>query len=172
MNFTLLSDWQGQSVEGFLMSQKYDGWRTGISGGKLLTRGGNFLNSPQWFVNGLPDGLDCELWAGLGNFHSIQGLMRDGWHGLRLMVFDAVMPGTFRQRLQYLKTLKLPAHCQMVEHIRCRGTEHLIEFADAIVEAGGEGAVVRDPRAVYQPGRSGSVLRWVPIDPEVNRRVA
>jgi len=172
MDFTLLRDWQGHSCEGFLMSEKLDGWRVMVSDGRLVTRGGNFLDAPAWFTAGLPDGTDAELFAGRGNFHSIQGRMRDGWHGLQLMVFDAVMAGTFRKRLAYLKTLTLPPHVALVPHIRCNGVEHLIEFADAIVAAGGEGAVIRDPRAGYVHGRTDSVLRWVPVDPALNRRVA
>jgi DNA ligase-1 len=172
MEFQLLRDYLGQPCEGFLMSEKFDGWRVMVSGGRLVTRGGNFLDAPDWFTAGLPDGIDCELHPGRGNFHSIQGRMRDGWRGLQLMVFDCVMDRAFRKRLAYLKTLALPSHCELVPHIRCEGTVHLIEFADQIVANGGEGAVVRNPRAPYVAGRSEDVLRWVPVDPALNRRKA
>jgi hypothetical protein len=81
MDFTLLRDYFGQSCEGWLMSEKFDGWRVGVSGGRLVTRGGNFLDAPQWFMDGLPDGIDAELFAGRSAFYSIQGRMRDGWCG-------------------------------------------------------------------------------------------
>ena len=168
--FQLLKDYCGQDVAGFFLSEKLDGWRVMVSGGRLVTRGGNFLSAPQWFMDGLPDGIDAELFAGRGGFNQIQGMMRDGWHGLSLQAFDAVMPGTFRKRLAYLRTLELPSHVQLVEQIKCKDTKHLVEYADAICEAGGEGAVVRNPAARYVQGRSGDVLRWVPVDPRVNRR--
>jgi DNA ligase-1 len=50
------------------MSEKYDGWRVMVSGGRLVTRGGNFLNAPAWFMDGLPDGIDAELFAGRGGW--------------------------------------------------------------------------------------------------------
>jgi hypothetical protein len=172
MNFQLLTDWQGTDCKGWYLSEKADGWRVGVQDGKLITRGGNFLNAPAWFMDGLPEGIDSELFAGRGNFNLIQGMMRDGWHGLTLQVFDAVIPGPFRARLAYLKMLELPDHCQIVPQIRCKDAAHLIEHANAVVDAGGEGSVVRDPRAPYVAGRSGSVLRWVPVDPAINRRRA
>lgn len=168
--FQLLKDYCGQDVAGFFLSEKLDGWRVMVSGGRLVTRGGNFLSAPAWFMDGLPDGIDAELFAGRGGFNQIQGAMRDGWHGLTLQVFDAVIPGGFRSRLAFLGSLELPGHCQIVPQIRCRDTKHLIEYADAICEAGGEGAVVRDPATRYVQGRSGDVLRWVPQEPRLNRR--
>jgi DNA ligase-1 len=170
MDFTLLRDYCGTPVEGHFLSEKFDGWRVGVSGGRLITRGGNFLNAPSWFMDGLPDGIDAELFAGRGNFNLIQGMIRDGWHGLTLQVFDAVIPGPFRSRLAYLKTLELPGHCRIVNQIRCRDTEHLIRFADEVVSGGGEGAVVRNPASRYVQGRTDDVLRWVPQDPARNRR--
>jgi DNA ligase-1 len=173
VNFQLLTDYCGQDCDGFLMSEKMDGWRCGLFGGKLWTRGGIQLDAPEWFLAGLPDcALDGELFAGRGEFNSIQRRLRDGWRGLQLMVFDCVMDGAFRKRLAYLKTLALPSHCELVPHIRCRDTVHLLEFADQIVANGGEGAVVRNPRAPYVAGRSEDVLRWVPVDPALNRRKA
>ena len=168
--FQLLRDYGGSPCESFCLSEKVEGWRVRGSGGRLVPRGENFLNAPAWFMDGLPVGIDAELFAGRGNFNLIQGMMRDGWHGLSLQAFDAVMPGTFRKRLAYLRTLELPSHVQLVEQIKCKDTKHLIEYADAVVDAGGEGAVVRDPAARYVQGRSGDVLRWVPQCPRLNRR--
>jgi DNA ligase-1 len=175
VNFQLLTDYCGQDCDGFLMSEKMDGWRCGLFGGKLWTRGGIQLDAPEWFLAGLPDcALDGELFAGRGEFNSIQRRLRDGWHGLTFQVFDAPeIVAPFRKRLAFLKTLELPDHCRLVEHIRCRDTVHLLAFADAIVAAGGEGAVVRNPRAGYVHGRTDDVLRWCPQDPSINRpRVA
>jgi len=86
-------------------------------------------------------------------------------------VFDAPeMVAPFKARYKFLQYVNLPAHASLVRQERCRDTKHLIEAADAIVAAGGEGMVVRDPRAMYQAGRTHDVLRWVPQCPTLNRR--
>ena len=72
------------------------------------------------------------------------------------------------ERLEYL----VRAHVGIVKQIRCTDTRHLVEYADEIVIAGGEGAVVRNPRARYIAGRTDDVLRWVPQCPRMNRRKA
>jgi DNA ligase-1 len=152
------------------MSEKLDGWRVMWNGANFILRGGGVLRVPDRWKAGMPSiALDGELFAGRGEFNAIQTLMAAGWHGLTFQAFDAPMSGTFRQRLAFLKSLSLPDHVGIVAHIRCTDTRHLIEQADAIVTAGGEGAVVRRAGARYVQGRSGDVLRWVPQCPRVNR---
>lgn len=173
MNLQLLTDYRGQLIDGWLASEKLDGWRIFWDGSQLWTREGNLLNPPAWFHSGLPETpLDGELFAGRGNFNSIQSLIANGWHGLTFEVFDTPQPGTFRQRMSDLKAIPLPFHVRIVAQSKCNGTEHLLELADAVCDAGGEGIVVRDPRAHYEGGRSDSALRWVPQHPRVNRRSA
>jgi DNA ligase-1 len=172
--FQLLRDYEGQPIDGWLMSEKLDGWRVMWNGAEFILRGGGVLRVPDRWKAGMPSiALDGELFAGRGEFDTIQGRIARGCHGLTFQVFDAPMSGTFRQRLALLKSLSLPEHVGVVAHVRCRDTRHLIEHADAIVTAGGEGAVVRRAAARYALGRSGDVLRWVPQCPRVNRlRVA
>jgi DNA ligase-1 len=170
--FQLLQDYQGQDVKGFFMSPKMDGWRLGWTGQDFILRGGGVLRVPDSWKRGMPTtALDGELWGGNGSLYELQGRIRDGFHGLSFQVFDApTATGSFRKRLAFLGGLSLPDHVAIVPQIRCRDTAHLVEFADQIVMDGGEGAVVRDPRATYREGRSSSVLRWVPVDPALNRR--
>jgi DNA ligase-1 len=172
MKPTLLRDYCGTPCEGWLMSEKLDGWRAMWTGFDFVSREGRILPAPEWFKLGMPRHmLDGELFAGRGNFNLIQSLMGDGWFGLTYQVFDApAMVAPFRKRLEFLKTLSLSSHAAIVEHVRCRDTAHLIEFANTIVDAGGEGAVIRNPKALYREGRTDDVLRWVPQDPAINRR--
>jgi DNA ligase-1 len=173
MQPTLLRDYQGQSVDGWMMSEKLDGWRVMWDGAEFVTREGNTLAAPAWFKSGMPAvALDGELFAGRGNFNAIQTLMATGWHGLTFQAFDAPSDAPFRARYKQLLTLTLPAHVGIVKQIRCTDTRHLVEHADEIVTAGGEGAVVRNPRARYIAGRTDDVLRWVPQCPRLNRRKA
>ena len=172
MKHLLLRDYQGQDVSGWLMSEKLDGWRAFWNGTDFVTREGNVLNAPEWFKAGMPAMmLDGEIFAGRGNFNTIQGRMRDGWHGLTFQVFDAPeVVAPFRARLKFLQGVSLPSHASLVPHIRCRDTQHMVEHTDAIVIDGGEGVVVRDPRAMYEQGRTTTALRWVPQCPRLNRR--
>lgn len=172
ITFQLLTDYAGQDVKGFFMSPKLDGFRCGWTGQDFILRGGGVLRVPGWWKVGMPTiALDGELYAGLGGLYEIQGRIAHGFHGLSFQAFDApAVAGSFRSRLKFLAGVSLPPHASLVPHVRCRDTQHLVEFADAICEAGGEGAVVRDPKAIYREGRSGSVLRWVPQDPALNRR--
>lgn len=170
MNPTLLRDYQGQAVSGWLMSEKLDGWRLMWNGEDYVLRGGGILRVPESWKIGMPAcPLDGELFAGRGQFNRTQTLIAGGFRGLTFHAFDAPSDLPFRQRLAFLQSIPLPDHCRMAPHIRCKGTEHMIDAADAIVSDGGEGVVVRDPRAAYQPGRSGAVLRWVPQCPAKNR---
>ena len=169
--FQLLRDYCGQPCEGWLMSEKLDGWRVMWDGQNFITRQGNVLNAPSWFTAGLPDhALDGELFAGRRNFNAIQGMIANDWRGLTFQIFDApMMDAPFRKRYAFINSLVLPDHCGIVKQIRCNGTEHALDIADQIVDQGGEGVVVRNPRAKYEIGRTWNVLRWVPQAPAKNR---
>lgn len=168
----LLKDWQGSDPTGWIMSEKLDGWRVLWTGSRFVTRGGNELAVPDSWKVGMPDfPLDGELFAGRGRFNKIQLAIANGFDGLTFHAFDSpAHGGRFRARIAFLAALTLPPHVHIIPHVRCRGEAHLLEFADAVVAAGGEGAVIRDPRSLWQGGRSGDILRWVPQDPAVNRR--
>lgn len=171
MKLQLLTDYQGQLIDGWLVSEKRDGHRIFWDGSLLWTRGGHLLNPPDWFVAGLPNmPLDGELFASRGGFNEIPSRINSDWSGLTFEIFDTPQAGTFKQRLRLLKSLSLPPHAHVLEQSVCRDTQHLIELADAICDAGGEGVVVRDPKAPYVAGRSDSALRWVPRPPIENRR--
>lgn len=171
MKPTLLRDWEGSDVAGWLLSEKLDGWRAVFDGENFITRQGNVLNAPDWFLDGMPNkALDGELFLGRGEFNGIQGAMAGGWFGLRFMVFDAPSELPFAKRVEILSKLSLPGHCELVPHVPCKSIERMVAFADDVVTNGGEGVVVRDPKAPYQPGRTSGVLRWVPRCPSLNRR--
>jgi DNA ligase 1 len=167
----LLRDWQGSNPAGWLMSEKLDGWRVLWTGADYVTREGNVLRVPDSWKVGMPGiALDGELFAGRGEFHTIQRRLAGGCDGLTFHVFDVPgVAGRFRARAAVLASLSLPSHCRVVPQVRCKGESHLLEFADAIVAAGGEGAVIRNPRSAWQAGRSGDILRWVPQCPAINR---
>ena len=149
-----------------------DGFRMVWDGKSFISRQGKVFTAPEWFKAGMPKKpLDGELFLGRGMFNGIQAAMACGWRGLRYMVFDCpLVQGGFSERLEDLKSLSFPAHCQLVPQEPVEGIEAMMAFAGDVVASGGEGAVVRAPRAVYTAGRTSDVLRWVPQDPALNRK--
>jgi DNA ligase-1 len=170
MEFALLKDHAGQDVSGWLLSEKFDGWRCGWDGADFVTRQGEVLDAPAWFKAGMPAfELDGELFAGRGQFNRIQGLMANGWHGLTYAVFDCPSDMPFAARARVLGALPLPSHATPVEQRLCANNGDLMGFACRIVNEGGEGAVVRRADSQWRAGRSGDVLRYVPQSPRLNR---
>jgi DNA ligase-1 len=170
MEFALLKDWSGQDVSGWLLSEKLDGWRLGWDGSDFVTRQGEVLDAPDWFRAGMPAfELDGELFAGRGQFNRIQGMMRDGWHGLTYAVFDCPSDMPFASRARVLGALSLPSHARPVTHRSCANNGDMMGFGVKVCMEGGEGAVVRRPDSQWKAGRSGDVLRYVPQSPRLNR---
>ena len=169
---TLLRDWEGSDVAGWYMSEKLDGWRMLWDGENFISRQGKIFDAPEWFKNGMPNKvLDGELFLGRGMFNGIQAAMSGGWSGLEFRIFDAPeIKGDYKKRLRSYRLGKKPAHIRLVGHTLCEGIEHMMEYAAEIVTNGGEGVVLRDPRAIYKAGRTSDVLRWVPQDPALNRQ--
>jgi DNA ligase-1 len=169
----LLTDYTGANVRGWLMSEKLDGWRVMWDGENFFSRELGLLAAPEWFKAGMPAvALDGELFAGRGEFNAIQGMMRDGWHGLTFHAFDLpAVSGSYVTRLRAMQALALPPHASVLEQLPVASTLDVIRAADAVVAAGGEGVVVRNPKGKYLPGeRTNDVARWVPQDPAKNRR--
>lgn len=170
MKPTLLRDWMGHKVKGWLMSEKLDGWRLMWNGVDYITRQGNVLQAPDSWYDGMPDcWLDGELFAGLGQFNTIQGRIANDWSGLSFQVFDVPCKDSFLVRLGHLEALKLPEHCGKVKFGTIRDDAHFCNAGIDVCAAGGEGVVARNPHATYTPGRTNDVLRWVPQDPSINR---
>ncbi|MFT4691407.1 MAG: DNA ligase [Verrucomicrobiia bacterium] len=157
---------------GWWISEKYDGIRAHWNGKALLTRGGNKVHAPDYFLAELPEGinLDGELWMGRGKFEETMSTVRrntpdDRWHQVQFMVFDAPkVIGDFELRMDFLRrTLPRNAkHLKRVPHTRCTGTEHLIARRDRVVAAGGEGLMIRKPDSEYEPGQSPTLLKVKP----------
>ncbi|MDC2889384.1 hypothetical protein [Psychrosphaera algicola] len=63
--------------QGYWLSEKYDGIRAYWNGTTLLTRRGNQIHCPQWFIENLPKtALDGELWISRGQFEQVSSTVR------------------------------------------------------------------------------------------------
>jgi DNA ligase-1 len=157
----------------YWVSEKYDGVRAYWDGAKLLTRGGNLIHAPDWFMAGWPRmALDGELWAGRGKFEQTSATVRDAkpddaaWRKVRFMVFDLpTHPGNFTQRLTKLQPeiarLALP-WVVAVTQFKISDHASLEQELQRIVAAGGEGLMLHRGSSLYRAERTGDLLKFKP----------
>lgn len=161
MNALLLSDYIGQTVEGWLASEKIDGIRALWNGSEFISRNGVVFNVPDWFKVGMPDcALDGELFAGSLGL-TVSATQAGRWHEVTFHAFDAPSAAPFKDRVANLATMVLPSHCEAVTHW-LTDTLGAIRKADEIASNGGEGLVVRDPAKPYVAGRTAAALKIKP----------
>lgn len=160
----------GVPLQHYWVSEKYDGIRAHWDGQRLLSRQGLPIDHPAWFTQGWPaTPLDGELWAGRGQFAAAQSAValgrsaEAGWRQLRYMVFDLpAHPGPFTTRQTALQSAvariqqpwvqtapqwQVGSHTQLQQQLR------------ALVQAGGEGLMLRHADAPYRAGRSSDLLK-------------
>ena len=140
-----------------------DGIRAFWNGFNLLSKAGNFLRCPPWFISGLAEDitLDGELWMGPRTSHNdvmstIQSENgKHPWSRIGYYLFDTPSStGTFLERMKELSVIgsRIGGHVHLVTHKECVGNSHVLEYLQSVVIAGGEGVILRNPCAHYQPG--------------------
>lgn len=158
----------------YLVSEKIDGVRAFWDGRVLRTRHGNPINAPAWFLASFPaQPLDGELWIGRGQFDRLSATVRRQvpdeleWRQVRYLVFELPhAPGSFRERVQALRTLVSGAGVPWllpVEQFEVKSRQALDQKLTEIVKAGGEGLMLHRADAQYMTGRSDVLLkmkRW------------
>lgn len=155
------------NITDYLASEKLDGVRAIWTGSEFITRHGNILNVPEWFKAGMPPvRLDGELWIGHGTFAELQSAMQrkgGNWAGIRYMIFDAaILRKTTTERIAFLETLFLPAHCTVIPHASLDNHAELDDMETDIVARGGEGICLRHKDEFYRPNNFLKVKRIFP----------
>jgi DNA ligase 1 len=173
----------GVPLADYLVSEKLDGVRGYWDGDKLLTRGGERIEAPDWFTAGWPDfPMDGELWVGRGQFASAVSIVRTktpddaAWRTLRFMVFDLpAHPGPYTERNEALKSLlgglALP-WLHPVEQFKVADRAELRVAFDRVVGNGGEGLMLHRAASLYQAGRSDDLLKLKPYEDAEARIIA
>lgn len=164
---------QRADLRAYLVSEKLDGVRAYWDGARLITRGGHYINAPDWFTDALPPiPLDGELWLGRGRFARASGIVRrldpepGTWRDMRYMLFD--LPGAdghFEARLAMLRRLTAAmdqAHVGLVEQTPVADHAALMARLERVVDAGGEGLMLHRRGAPYRAGRSDDLLKVKP----------
>lgn len=151
------------------MSEKLDGIRAYWNTKELLTRKGNKIYAPKWFIKSLPNfELDGELWTKRDDFENIQSIVMDKkpskkWKEITYNIFEVPkQKGDFLSRLElaqkYIEKGKLQ-HIKVIKQIKIKNKAHLEEFMNEIINKKGEGVIVKNPTLKYFQGRSLNILK-------------
>ena len=160
-------------VTKYLVSEKLDGVRAIWDGNTLRFRSGKEIKAPRWFVDGLPKRpLDGELWIKRGVFERLSGIVRkdvpdDGeWRQVRYMIFERPgAPGTFRERAEAMRQIARDANVpwlREIEQFSVVDRNSLQKRFKEVVKAGGEGLMLHRADALYETGRSDTLLKMKP----------
>ena len=157
-------------LDSYWVSEKYDGVRAYWDGQKLLSRQGNIIHAPGWFIEPLPvEQLDGELWIARGMFDPLSGIIRrqspddKDWQRVKYMLFD--LPASsliFDDRLQQLKAIVVKIdrpHVRLVKQQRIAAQKLLMQKLDEVVAAGGEGLMLHLGSSTYKAFRSDDLLK-------------
>jgi DNA ligase-1 len=161
----LLGTYKDQNVTGWVMSEKLDGIRAYWDGEKLLSRSGKEIKAPEWFITDYPPfAIDGELWTKRGDFERISSIVRDQtpsdeWREVKHYIFEVPqVKGDLHDRLAKVKPYA-NTFIKIIEQIAIRDKKHLSDFHKDIESKGGEGVVVRDPKAPYISKRTHRALK-------------
>jgi ATP-dependent DNA ligase len=160
-------------VEGWFMSEKLDGIRAYWDGKTFWSKNAKIINVPESFKNLPSYPLDGELWAGYGENEKLLASLKMScgvyrktnldWTKIIFCVFDAPgEEGTYDKRHLFLQnnfTQYCNINISLVPMQICKGKDHLEKLLGEIVEKGGEGVMIYDPKLPYQPGRCKNVLK-------------
>ncbi len=160
-------------VTRYLVSEKLDGVRAIWDGSILRFRSGKEINAPRWFVDGLPKRpLDGELWIARGKFERLSGIVRkdvpddNEWRQVRYMVFELPgAPGSFRERAEAMREIVRQANIpwlREIEQFSVVDRNSLQKRMKEVVKAGGEGLMLHRADALYETGRSDTLLKMKP----------
>ena len=155
------TDWQGQDLSGWYISEKFDGCRAFWDGQTLWSRGGIAIEIPDDWAEALPAGqmLDGELYFGVDGSRKCATAIRCGkfLEGMSYRVFDAPQEtGGYVERLAAVEAnaIVMPVSVRTAEN-----SDDVLCEMRRIQERGGEGVMARHPGLGYQPGRTSQLLK-------------
>lgn len=155
---------------GWWISEKLDGVRAYWNGKCFYSRLGNAFYAPSWFTADLPKDmhLDGELFGGRGEFQSTVRIVKnagcDDYKKIKYHVFDTLSLETkpFEERIAAIKDYfeeKKPKYAHFVEHTKCTSKKQLDDQMNYVLDRGGEGLMIRQPKSKYERTRSKTLLK-------------
>ncbi len=169
---------QNIDVSKYWVSEKLDGVRAYWDGKQLISRGGQRIHAPAWFVADFPPiALDGELWLGRNQFAQTMSIISklqpidSEWLHIRYHVFELPnAPGTFTERLGALQALaaqssnpptpaEKPRYWQLIPQFRLPDHRALMTKLQELEQQGAEGLMLHHQDALYKTGRSSDLLK-------------
>lgn len=158
-----------KNIIGWVVSEKLDGVRGFWDGKRLLTRSGNELYPPKWFLENYPPfAIDGELWTKRADFENIVSIVRSKnsnirWQDITHNIFEVPnQSGGVLQRLDILSKYlqQNPSKfIKIIEQLPIKSKKQIKLLLDKVVSNNGEGLVVRNPNTPYQVGRLSNALK-------------
>lgn len=163
-------------VDGWWISEKFDGVRATWDGKHFVSRNGNEYTIPEFLKKQLKQidkgclPLDGELWFGYNTFTVCSGAARkdkiddEVWKNAKYLVFDIQDTKLkFEERLNKFKTvlseLKLPNVYAVKFKQFNPETMNIDEELKKVENKGGEGLMIRKPGSMYVYKRSKDMLK-------------
>jgi len=161
------------NITNWLMSEKLDGIRAYWDGKNLISKNGNIINAPSWFIKDFPKfPLDGELWTKRNDFENIQSIVLDKnpskqWNEITYNIFEVpfenpMQKGNFFKRLEKIQNWQEENNNQyikIIKQIRCENKEHLDKYLNELVNKKAEGIIIKNPYLEYFTGRSSNILK-------------
>ena len=191
LEFMLAKECKQQIPKNWLVSEKYDGYRSRYEPGLgFFSRNNNQFHAPDWFISIMPNySLDGELWCGRDKFQSLAKIRKnktnpDDWFDIKYVVYD--LPDSndiFSKRLIKLKNIvdcskkkwykirtKLGKEyglldCPIIfaKQTPIESKKHFNMIYNNIIENKGEGVIIKNPDSHYEDLRSDNMLKYKPV---------
>ena len=156
-------------IKNWYMSEKLDGIRAYWTGKELLSKNGNKINAPYWFIKDFPSfELDGELWTKRDDFENIQNIVLDEnpsskWEEITYNIFEVPnTSGNFDKRLEKIKLWlqKNPnKYINIISQKVCGNESDLDNYLKDLLEKKAEGIILKNPKLEYFAGRSNDILK-------------
>lgn len=158
------------AVEQYWISEKLDGVRAYWDGKQLISRGGERIVAPAWFIQHFPKtALDGELWLGRDQFAAtfstvskLQPIDHE-WQHIQYFIFELPnASGTFTERINAIKMLLKQHHSpylKSVPQFRLASKAELFHKLQQLEQQGAEGLMLHHQDALYKTGRSRDLLK-------------
>lgn len=158
------------NVQQYWVSEKLDGVRAYWDGKQLISRGGNVIAAPEWFVADFPaQKLDGELWLGRNKFADTLSIVSklqpidSEWQQIRYYIFELPgAAGTFTERIDAMQHLVLQhnsPYLMLVAQFRIADHTALQAKLSELENKGAEGLMLHQQDALYKTGRSSDLLK-------------
>ena len=164
---------EGIDPAAYLVSEKLDGVRAIWDGKNLHFRSGHPVNAPHWFTAALPtEALDGELWIARGQFEKLSATVRrsepvdEEWRQVRYMIFE--LPGAagrFSERVAQIRKIVAQVNQPWLQAVVQHAAVDRAKLDKMLMETlkqGGEGLMLHRADALYETGRSDTLLKLKP----------